>query len=121
LRGAVWTQFLRGAVVAMDQSAAMLEIARTRVPKAILVRALVPPMPLVDDSLDRVFTANFYGLFRAPERALFVADASRVARDLIVVDLRSDTAASTEGIEERSTDRTYRIFRRRFTPKGFAR
>ena len=31
---AVWTQFLRGVVVAMDQSAAMLEIARTRVPEA---------------------------------------------------------------------------------------
>jgi ubiquinone/menaquinone biosynthesis C-methylase UbiE len=117
---AVWTQFLRGTVVAMDQSAAMLEIARTRVPEAMLIRALVPPMPFVDDSFDRVFTANFYGLLRAPERALFLADVSRVARELVVVDLRSDDDASMEGIEERSigTDVTYRIFRRRFTPRS---
>jgi SAM-dependent methyltransferase len=43
---AVWTQFLRGVVVAMDQSAAMLEIARTRVPEAMLIRALVRRCPL---------------------------------------------------------------------------
>lgn len=119
---AVWTQFLRGTVVAMDQSAAMLEIARTRVPEAALVRALVPSMPFIDDSFDRVFTANFYGLLRAPERALFLADVSRIARELIVVDLRSDDDAPMEGIEERSigTDETYRIFRRRFTPRGLS-
>ena len=117
---AVWTQFLPGVVVAMDQSAAMLEIARTRVPEAMLVRALVPPLPFAAGSFDRVFTANFYGLLRAPERALFMADVSRVATELIVVDLRSDDDAPMEGIEERSigTDVTYPIFRRRFTPQG---
>ncbi len=51
----------------------------------------------------------------ATVEALFLADVSRVANELVVVDLGSDDEAPMEGIEERSigTDVTYPIFRRR--------
>jgi ubiquinone/menaquinone biosynthesis C-methylase UbiE len=113
---AVWTRFLQGRVVALDQSAAMLEIAQTRVPDASLVRARPP---FADDSFDLLLTANFFGLLRSSERAMFLAEARRVARQLVVVDLRSDGDQHSEGIEDRVVgDTTYRVFRRRFTPEG---
>lgn len=117
---AVWTRFLRGDVVAMDQSARMLRLARTRVPQAMLVRALFPPLPFAAKSFTWLFTGNFYGLLRPDERTEFLAEARRVADELVVVDLRSDHDEPVEGMEERDvgTGVTYRIFRRRFTPES---
>jgi len=116
---AVWTRFLPGHVVALDQSAAMLEIAHARVPSASLVRARLPGLPFADDAFDLLLAANFFGLLRSGERALFLAEARRVARELIVVDLRCDGDRPSEGLECRVVgDTTYRLFRRRFTPEG---
>ncbi len=115
----VWTQFLPGRVTAMDQCQGMLDIARTRVPDARLVLAGFPPLPFPDASFDTLFTANFYGLLRPDERAAFLAEARRVARELVVLDLRSDGDQHVEGQELRSLDDTeYSIFRRRFTPNS---
>jgi ubiquinone/menaquinone biosynthesis C-methylase UbiE len=80
------TRHLRGPVTALDQSAAMLAIARERLPGAQLVCADVPPLPFDDSSFDRVFTSHFYGHLRHEECAEFVADVRRVARELVVVD-----------------------------------
>jgi SAM-dependent methyltransferase len=44
------TRFLRGEIVALDQSQAMLEIASERVPGAELVRTDVPPCPSMTTS-----------------------------------------------------------------------
>jgi ubiquinone/menaquinone biosynthesis C-methylase UbiE len=116
----VWTQFLRGDIVALDQSAEMLVLARDRVPHAGLVHALFPPLPFAAEAFDILFTGNFYGLLREAERRAFLAEAGRVARELIVLDLRSDYDAPMEGIELRSIGNgaTYPIFRRRFTPES---
>lgn len=116
----VWTQFLRGDVAAIDQSMEMLALARTRLPRTALVQALFPPLPLSDAAADVLFAANFYGLLRNNERALFLAEARRVARELIVLDLRSDQDVATEQLEPRDIGdgRTYQIFRRRFTPES---
>ena len=81
------TRFLRGEIVALDQSQAMLEIASERVPGAELVRTDVPPLPFDDDSFDRVFTSHFYGhLATAGERERFVDEALRVASEIVVVE-----------------------------------
>jgi SAM-dependent methyltransferase len=81
------TRSLRGEIVALDQSRAMLAIARDRLPGAELVRADVPPLPFEDDSFDRVFTGHFYGhLASVSERERFVAEALRVAPELVVVE-----------------------------------
>jgi ubiquinone/menaquinone biosynthesis C-methylase UbiE len=116
----VWTRFLQGSVVAMDQSQEMLDIAGPRLPNATLVKALFPPLPFDADRFDTIFTANFYGLLHADERATFLTEAHRVGHELLVLDLRSDDDHPSEGIEERTigNGRTYRIFRRRFTPES---
>src|SRR6266702_513384 len=75
---------------ALTARSTMLDIARTRVPDARLVLAGFPPLPFPDASFDTLFTANFYGLLRPDERAAFLAEARRVARELVVLDLRSD-------------------------------
>jgi demethylmenaquinone methyltransferase/2-methoxy-6-polyprenyl-1,4-benzoquinol methylase len=78
------TRRLRGDITALDQSDAMLAIAAGRVPGARLVRADIPPLPFADDSFDRVFTSHFYGHLEDP--AEFLAEARRVAAELVVVD-----------------------------------
>src|SRR3954451_12481264 len=55
------TRFLHGPVTALDQSAAMIAIARERLPDAELVQAEAIPLPFPDASFDRVFTGHFYG------------------------------------------------------------
>jgi SAM-dependent methyltransferase len=80
------TRHLRGEVTALDQSEAMLAIARERLPGARVVQADIPPLPFGDGAFDRVFTSHFYGHLEEPLRTEFVADARRVARELVVVD-----------------------------------
>src|SRR4051794_27601215 len=86
------TRHLRGQVTLLDQSEAMLEIAAERVPGAAVVRGDAPPLAFPDGAFERVFTGHFYGHLDDRERALFVAEARRVARELVVVDsaLRDD-------------------------------
>jgi demethylmenaquinone methyltransferase/2-methoxy-6-polyprenyl-1,4-benzoquinol methylase len=80
------TRHLPGEVTLLDQSEAMLEIARGRLPDAASLRADVPPLPFADGQFERLFTSHFYGHLRDDVRAEFVAEARRVAGELVVVD-----------------------------------
>jgi SAM-dependent methyltransferase len=91
------TQHLRGDLVALDQSARMVEIAAARMPYARVVQADVPPLPFDDGEFDRVFTSLFFHHLSPDGRAAFIADAHRVARELVVVeDLRRPDAPAEE-------------------------
>jgi ubiquinone/menaquinone biosynthesis C-methylase UbiE len=82
------TRHLRGQIVALDQSQAMLGIAAARLPDARLIHADVPPLPFADGEFDRVFTSSFYSHLASLElRQGFVAEALRVASELIVVEV----------------------------------
>lgn len=80
------SRHLHGELVALDQSAAMLAIARERLPGAELMRADVPPLPFGDRSFERVFTSHYYGHLDEETRAEFIAEARRVAPELVVID-----------------------------------
>jgi ubiquinone/menaquinone biosynthesis C-methylase UbiE len=80
------TSRLRGAVTALDQSARMLAIAETQAPDATLVQGSAFDLPFPDGSFDRVFTSHFYGHLEEHEREPFLAEARRVAPELIVLD-----------------------------------
>jgi len=81
------TRHLRGSVVAVDQSAEMLELARARAPGVELVRADVPLLPFADGAFDLAFSSNVYShIETAAARAEFVADALRVSRELVVLE-----------------------------------
>ena len=75
-----------GFLVGLDDSERMLEIARARLPQAEFVRRDVLSLPFPDDSFDRVLTGRFYGHLDERERLTFLAEARRVAPELVVVD-----------------------------------
>ena len=87
------TQHLRGEVVALDQSARMVEIAAARLPHARVVQGDAEPLPFDDGEFDRVFTSHFFHHLPSDRRAAFVADARRVGRELVVVEDLHDAPA----------------------------
>jgi len=91
------SQHLHGELVALDQSARMVEIAQARMPSACVIQGDVPPLPFDDGEFDRVFTSLFFHHLSRAGRAAFVAEARRVARELVVVeDLRRPDAPAEE-------------------------
>ena len=116
------TQHLRGEVTGLDQSAAMLELASARVPDAGFVQSDALRLPFRDGTFDRVFTSHFYGHLEDPERGRFLAEARRVAAELVVVDsaLRDDVQPAEQ--QERILDdgSRWQVFKRYFEPVELA-
>jgi len=80
------TRLLRGEVVALDQSERMLGEARKQAPDATFVQGDGVELPFEDGSFERVFTSHFYGHLEEPDRVRFLAEARRVATELVVFD-----------------------------------
>ncbi len=80
------TRYLRGQVVALDQSPRMIALARRRLPEARLLRGDALALPLQGALFDRVFTGHFYGHLQPEDRAVFLAEARATAPELVVVD-----------------------------------
>jgi ubiquinone/menaquinone biosynthesis C-methylase UbiE len=116
------TRHLPGEITALDQSAAMLEIARPRLPKARLVRGDAVPLPFFDGEFDRVFTGHFYGHLLDEEREAFLSEARRVAGELVVVDSAFREGIEAEVWQERETadGALHRVYKRYFDPDGLA-
>jgi ubiquinone/menaquinone biosynthesis C-methylase UbiE len=115
------TRHLRGDVTGLDQSEKMLEIARARMPAARLVRGDAVPLPFADGEFDRLFTSHFYGHLLPGERDAFLAEARRVAGELIVVDAALREGVEAEGWPERILHGTcYRVYKRFFSGEGLA-
>jgi ubiquinone/menaquinone biosynthesis C-methylase UbiE len=116
------TQHLRGTIVGLDQSASMLEIAQARLPEASFVEADAPPLQLPDDAFDRVFTSFFYGHLEEDARNTFLAEARRVARELVVVDSALNEDHEPVEMQERvlQDGSTWQVYKRFFTATGLA-
>src|SRR5919199_3059582 len=95
------TRHLCGDVVGLDQSARMLEVAREQAPNAELVQGDAFDPPFDDDSFDRVFTGHFYGHLEPGARERFLAEARRVAPELVVADSITRPDRRAEEIQER--------------------
>jgi SAM-dependent methyltransferase len=122
--GTGWlTRLLRGDVVGLDQSDAMLRIAAERVPGARFVRATVPPLPFEDDAFDLAVAAHIYCHLEDEDvRREFVAEALRVAPELIVIAQSWRPGLQEETWEERSLGdgSHHRVFKRYFTAERLA-
>ena len=116
------TRHLPGQITALDQSERMLEITRARVPRARLVHGDALALPFADGSFERVFTAHFYGHLDQLERLAFVAEARRVAHELIVVDaaLRPDHEHEEWQTRVLGDGSRFRVYKRFFDPEELA-
>jgi ubiquinone/menaquinone biosynthesis C-methylase UbiE len=112
------TRHLRGEVVGLDQSPRMLSIAAGQAPEAGLVQGDALDLPFEDGSFDRVFTGHFYGHLDAADRARFLAQARRVASELVVVDAALRPDRDTQELQERvlKDGSRWTVFKRYFAP-----
>ena len=116
------TGHLPGEITALDQSAAMLEVARPRLPHAHLVQGDAVPLPFSDGEFDRVFTGHFYGHLLEDERRAFLREVRRVARELVVVDSALREGIEAEVWQERETTdgARHRVYKRYFASDELA-
>jgi ubiquinone/menaquinone biosynthesis C-methylase UbiE len=112
------TQHLRGELAAVDQSAAMIEIAGARVPHADLRVADALELPFPDGSFDRIFMSYFYCHLEEPERLRFLAEARRVAAELVIVGSKRGDGDEASRWEERvlNDGSRWQVYKRVFEP-----
>jgi ubiquinone/menaquinone biosynthesis C-methylase UbiE len=113
------TRHLRGDVVGLDQSARMLEIAREQAPAAEFVQGDALDLPFDDGSFGRVFTGHFYGHLEQRERKRFLAEARRIAPELVVVDAVTRPDREREELQERvlNDGTRWTVYKRYFQPE----
>jgi SAM-dependent methyltransferase len=112
------TRHLPGVVTGLDASPAMLAIARERIPGGDAVEgdALAPPFP--DGAFERVATGHFYGHLEPPQAERFLAQARRLAPELLVIDSarREDVPAERMDPRKLSDGSRHEVFKRWFEP-----
>lgn len=116
------TRHLRGKVTGLDQSGAMLEVAREQVPDATFVQGDALDLPFPDGSFDRVFSSYFYCDLEKEDRERFLVEARRVADELVVVGSVWNGSDPRERWEERvlSDGSRWWVFKRVFVPEELA-
>ena len=107
------TRELPGEVTGLDQSASMVEIARSRGVDAIVGDALDPP-----GGYERIFSSHFYGHLDEEQRARFKALAE--GRELVVVDSKLRPGQPAEAWQERTLNdgSTHAVYKRWFTAES---
>jgi SAM-dependent methyltransferase len=113
------TRHLPGEVTGLDQSPEMVAIAGRRVEHVVQGDALAPPFD--DGAFERVVTSHFWGHLYDDQRPRFLAQARRLAAELVVVD-SARRPDREDGWEERelADGSRHRVYKRRFTPAGLA-
>jgi ubiquinone/menaquinone biosynthesis C-methylase UbiE len=116
------TQHLRGDIVGLDQSASMLAEATTRLPHVTLLQGDALSLPFPDHSFDRVFTSFFYCHLEETDRRRFLAEARRVAHELVIVASVPGEGDPHERWEERvlKDASTWQVYKRVFEPEALA-
>jgi len=101
----------------VSQSPAMLEITASRGAGIRTVQGDAVPLPFADGSFDRVLTGHFYGHLLPDERTAFLAEARRVAGDLVIVDSAERDGQPAEQWQERilNDGSSHRVYKRFFT------
>src|ERR1700677_1661992 len=113
------TASLSGTVVGLDQSASMLGIARSRVPSGAFVQGDALRLPFQAQQFDGLITGHFYGHLDHTARALFLAEARRVSKSLLIIDAAQRADVPPEENQERVLNDGTRhvVYKRYFTPE----
>jgi ubiquinone/menaquinone biosynthesis C-methylase UbiE len=114
------TRLLQGEVIGLDQSEAMLGVALTQAPDAAYVQGDALSLPFGDGAFERLFTSHFYGHLEQPERERFLAEARRVAHELVIFDAGPQQGEPRDEWQERELrdGSQWRVFKRFFTAGG---
>jgi len=117
------TQYLPGDVTGLDQSERMLQQAARQAPQAMLVRGDALQLPFDDGSFERIFTGHFYGHLEEDDRRRFLAEAARLASEIVVVDSSRAEVDIDEEMQTRELDdgSRWEVYKRWFTGDGLAR
>lgn len=108
------TRHFDGLAVGVDQSVAMVGIARSRLPRGLAFIGDALRLGAVDHAFDRVFTGHFYGHLSDTERRSFAGEVRRVAGELIVVDSARRPGIEPEQWQERvlNDGSRHRVYKR---------
>lgn len=98
------TRPLRGFIVGLDQSPAMVARAQARLPHGLTVVGDALALPFADGAFERLVTGHFYGHLPGGERERFLSEGARVAPELVVVDSALRSGVEPEGWAERVLD-----------------
>ncbi|SNR88621.1 class I SAM-dependent methyltransferase [Blastococcus mobilis] len=108
------TRHLRGRLVGLDRSPAMATMTLSRLSggSALVGDALALPFP--DGAFERLVTGHFYGHLPPDERATFLAEARRIARELVVVDSALRPGVPSEEWQDRvlNDGSRHRVYKR---------
>jgi ubiquinone/menaquinone biosynthesis C-methylase UbiE len=117
------TRRLRGEVTGLDQSDAMLAVAHEQAPGATFVQGDALGLPFDDGAFERVFSSYFYCHLEEDDRVRFVAEARRVARELVIVGSRLQPGEEAARWDERvlNDGTRWQVFKRFFEPEALAR
>jgi hypothetical protein len=96
----------------------MLEEARRQAPRATFVQGDALSLPFDDGAFERIFTAHFYGHLEGEEREHFLAEARRLAPELVVVDSALHEDVEAEERQERilNDGSRWEVYKRYFEP-----
>ena len=98
----------------------MLEVARVRIPAASFVRGDGIELPFPTGAFERIFTGHFYGHLEEDDRRAFLAEARRVAGELVVVDSTLREGHEPVEVQERvlKDGSRWEVYKRYFTAEG---
>ena len=100
----------------------MIEIAQQRVPGAAFLVGDALELPFDDQSFDRIFTGHFYGHLEDQDRRRFLAEARRVAAELVVADSSQAHSPVAEEFQPRvlKDGSQWEVYKRYFTGDGLS-
>lgn len=117
------TRHLAGPfVVGLDQSRRMVARAQARLPTGLALVGDALALPFADGAFERVVAGHFYGHLDGAERERFLAEARRVADELVVVDsaLRPDLEPAAWQERVLNDGSRHRVFKRYLAPQDLA-
>ena len=116
------TQHVAGRVVGLDQSMAMLRIARGRLPGGRVLQGNALRLPFQAGAFECLMAAHFYGHLDQDMRARFLAEARRVADRFFVIDAAWREDVQPEEVQERVLldGSRHMVYKRYFTPAQLA-
>jgi demethylmenaquinone methyltransferase/2-methoxy-6-polyprenyl-1,4-benzoquinol methylase len=96
----------------------MVAIAQRRLPSGLALVGDALALPFADDAFDRVLAGHFYGHLAGEERTRFLAEARRVAPELVVVDsaLRAGVEPEAWQVRTLNDGSRHRVYKRHLTP-----